>query len=48
MIRRHLEAAFLPSGNYLCDIHTVESLAKILSLKVEEAQPVHYTTMYVF
>ena len=46
MIQRHLEAAFLPSGNYQCDINTVESLARTSSLTFEGGQPVHhYSTM---
>ena len=44
MTQRHLEATFLPSGNYQCDINTVESLAGTL---LEGDQPVHYYSVLV-
>jgi sarcosine oxidase gamma subunit len=47
--QRHLEAAFLPSGNYQYDINIVESFARTLSQTLEEDQPVHhYSIMHVF
>ena len=42
MTQWHLEAAFLPSGIYQCDINTVESLAGTLSLTFEGGWPVHH------
>jgi hypothetical protein len=49
MTQRHLEAAFLPSGNYQCDINIVERFAMTLSQRLEEDEPVHhYSIMHVF